>query len=41
MIRYAKDLSPDQKATIESLLGRHILEDEAGSHIREFTATDH
>jgi hypothetical protein len=29
MIRNAKDLSPDQKAVIESLLGRHILEDEA------------
>ena len=28
MIRNAKDLSPDQKAAIESLLGRHILEDE-------------
>jgi len=29
MIRNAKDLSPDQKAAIESLLGRRILEDEA------------
>jgi len=28
MIRNAKDLSPDQKAAIESLLGRTILEDE-------------
>lgn len=28
MIRNAKDLSPDQKAVIEGLLGRHILEDE-------------
>jgi hypothetical protein len=29
MIRYAKDLSPDQKAVIESILGRHVLEEEA------------
>jgi hypothetical protein len=29
MIRSAKDLSPDQKAAIESLLGRRVLEDEA------------
>jgi hypothetical protein len=29
MIRNAKDLSPDQKAVIESLLGRRVLEDEA------------
>jgi hypothetical protein len=29
MIRHAKDLSPDQKAAIESLLGRRVLEDEA------------
>lgn len=29
MIRNARDLSPDQKAAIESLLGRRILEDEA------------
>ena len=28
MIRNAKDLSPDQKAVIESLLGRHLLESE-------------
>jgi hypothetical protein len=28
MIRNAKDLSPDQKAAIESLLGRRVLEDE-------------
>jgi hypothetical protein len=28
MIRNAKDLSPDQKAVIESLLGRRVLEDE-------------
>lgn len=28
MIRTAKDLSPDQKAAIESLLGRRVLEDE-------------
>lgn len=31
MIRNAKDLSPDQKAVIESLLGRRVLEDEAVS----------
>lgn len=35
MIRNAKDLSPDQKAVIEGLLGRRILEDEAIS-IRAF-----
>jgi hypothetical protein len=35
MIRNAKDLSPDQKAAIESLLGRRILEDEAVS-VRAF-----
>ena len=29
MIRSAKDLSPDQKIAIESLLGRRVLEDEA------------
>jgi hypothetical protein len=29
MIRNAKDLSPDQRAVIESLLGRRVLEDEA------------
>jgi hypothetical protein len=29
MIHKAKDLSADQKAAIESLLGRRILEDEA------------
>jgi len=29
MIRHSKDLSPDQKAAIESLLGRRVLEDEA------------
>jgi hypothetical protein len=29
MIRNAKDLSPHQKAVIESLLGRQVLEDEA------------
>ncbi len=28
MIRAAKDLSPDQKTAIESLLGRCVLEDE-------------
>jgi hypothetical protein len=28
MIRPAKDLSPDQKVAIESLLGRRVLEDE-------------
>jgi hypothetical protein len=28
MIRNAKDLSPDQKAVIESLLGRRVLADE-------------
>ena len=29
MIRSAKDLSPDQKTVLESLLGRRILADEA------------
>ena len=29
MIRSAKDLSADQKAAIESLLGRRVLENEA------------
>jgi len=29
MIHRAKDLSPDQRAAIESLLGRRMLEDEA------------
>ena len=29
MIHKAKDLSPDQKTVLESLLGRRILEDEA------------
>jgi hypothetical protein len=29
MIHNAKDLSVDQKAAIESLLGRHVLENEA------------
>ena len=29
MILNARDLSPDQKAVIESLLGRRVLEDEA------------
>jgi hypothetical protein len=29
MIRSAKDLSPDQKTGIESLLGRRVLEHEA------------
>jgi len=29
MICNAKDLSPDQKKAIESLLGRRVLEDEA------------
>jgi hypothetical protein len=29
MIRNARDLSPDQKAAVESLLGRRVLEDEA------------
>src|ERR1700722_2896825 len=29
MIRNAKDLSPDQRAVVESLLGRRVLEDEA------------
>jgi len=31
MIRDAKELSPDQRAAIESLLGRHMSEDEAVS----------
>jgi hypothetical protein len=35
MITNAKDLSPDQKAAIESLLGRRVLEGEAIS-IRAF-----
>ena len=35
MIRTAKDLSPDQRAAIESLLGRRVLEDEAIS-VRAF-----
>jgi hypothetical protein len=29
MIRNARDLSPDQKAVIESLLGRRVLDDES------------
>jgi hypothetical protein len=29
MIHNAKDLSPDQKAAIESLLGRRVMEDQA------------
>jgi hypothetical protein len=29
MIRNAKDLSPDQKAVIENILGRQVLEGEA------------
>jgi hypothetical protein len=29
MIRYARDLSPDQKTAIEGLLGRRVLEHEA------------
>jgi hypothetical protein len=29
MIHNAKDLSPDQKKAIESLLGRRVLDDEA------------
>jgi len=29
MIHNAEDLSVDQKAAIESLLGRHVLENEA------------
>jgi len=35
MIHKAKDLSPDQKAAIESLVGRQILEGEAVS-VRAF-----
>lgn len=35
MIRHARDLSADQKAIIEGLLGRRILENEAVS-IRAF-----
>jgi L-lactate utilization protein LutC len=35
MIHKAKDLSPDQKAAIESLLGRQVLEQEAVS-VRAF-----
>jgi L-lactate utilization protein LutC len=33
MIDKAKDLSPDQKAAVESLLGRQILEREAVSEL--------
>jgi hypothetical protein len=29
MIYKAKDLSPEQKVAVESLLGRHVLDDEA------------
>ena len=29
MIHKAKDLSPEQKVAIESLLGRHVLDDDA------------
>jgi len=29
MIRQAKDLSPDQRAVIESILGRRVMENEA------------
>jgi L-lactate utilization protein LutC len=35
MIHKSKDLSPDQKAAVESLLGRQILEGEAVS-VRAF-----
>ena len=35
MIHLARDLSPDQKAAIESLLGRRVMEDEAVS-VRAF-----
>ena len=35
MIHKAKDLSPDQKVAIESLLGRRVLEEEAVS-VRAF-----
>ncbi len=35
MIHKAKDLSPDQRVVIESLLGRRVLEDETVS-IRAF-----
>jgi hypothetical protein len=35
MIHKARDLSPDQKAAVESLLGRRILEGEAVS-VRAF-----
>jgi hypothetical protein len=38
MIHKAKDLSPDQKTAIESLLGRTVAEDETIS-IRTFTST--
>jgi hypothetical protein len=31
MIHKAKDLSPEQKLAIESLLSRHVLDDEAAS----------
>jgi hypothetical protein len=37
MIHKAKDLSPDQKIAIESLLGRSVAEDEAIS-IRAITS---
>ena len=39
MICNAKDLSPDQKAAIETLLGRRIHEDEAVS-VRTFEPVD-
>ncbi len=35
MIHKAKDLSPDQKVAIESLLGRQVMEEEAVS-VRAF-----
>jgi hypothetical protein len=35
MIRHARDLSPDQKTAVESLLGRRVLDDEAIS-VRAF-----
>jgi hypothetical protein len=38
MIRNARDLSPDQKAVIESLLGRRVLDDEAISVRAPFTS---
>jgi hypothetical protein len=31
MIRNVKDLSPEQRVAIESILGRHVLEEEAVS----------